>query len=72
MAWSFQHSVAAYIAIAILTFGISASDNQCGRHEKTAQYGRQTCIMDAGVGGFMAGLWWPLYWSWEVVEGVRK
>jgi hypothetical protein len=68
--------VLAYLAVAIVTFGHSASAHyredrsdyaQCRAEQVTNA--RVICIDDssekAGTAGSVAGLLWPLYWSWE-------
>ncbi len=50
-----------YILVAILTFGHAAA-NASVTPEHFDPSGDRTAT------GVMAGLFWPLYWSWEMFE----
>lgn len=61
---------AAYVLIAIVTFGYAAAhaqvryDARCGPAEQRLVLSSNCDTLPVGVGLF-AGLLWPLYWSWE-------
>lgn len=52
--------LAAYILIAVITFGHAAAKAPC----ITADM----CQMDKTMQGLVGGMFWPLYWSWEIFE----
>lgn len=51
-----------YLLAAILTFGHSASRSTLGDTPMVSAVERRAAT------GVMAGLFWPLYWSWEMFE----
>jgi len=51
----------AYWVIALLTFGYAAN-NQEGCSFNIAKNTRTLC---EATGGSIAGVFWPLYWTWE-------
>lgn len=54
----------AYGAIAIFTFGHSASAEHVCRAENDTV---RTCrVAPVAMSSLVAGVLWPLYWSWEV------
>lgn len=59
-----------YVAIAIFTFGVSASDFRVCVKSFTQDLTECTSAQRAGA-GFAAGIFWPLYWSWTAAEYIR-
>lgn len=55
--------LAAYILIALVTFGYAAARTDCDRPFRYID--KTDCQTSAGLA---AGLAWPLYWSWDVAE----
>lgn len=59
-----------YAAIAVITFGYSAAEQdrfqqgKCATAEERVAAGER-CYRLPGFAGFFAGAAWPLYWSWE-------
>ena len=51
-----------YILVAILTFGHSAARSTLGDTPMASAVERRA------ADGMMAGIFWPLYWSWEAFE----
>lgn len=56
----------AYAGIAIFTFGYSASTPHQCFDNFTGQVGSWCPFTVIGPQSFFAGLFWPLYWSWEL------
>ncbi|RAK26324.1 hypothetical protein C7374_1149 [Falsochrobactrum ovis] len=58
MKLTFNTGIAAYLIIAMLTFGYAASSTECSNkvlEPRDCQAFR----------GFVSGAAWPLYWTWE-------
>lgn len=64
----------AYAAIGILSFGHSAAlrqNQENAKYEACKKDPKAYCWRDnmlAPIGGIMAGLVWPLYWSWVAFQ----
>ena len=58
-----------YAAVAVFTFGRAASneDRMC-LHTSTGKTVPVCPVSVFAKAGFAAGLFWPLYWSWEIQE----
>jgi hypothetical protein len=58
--------VAAYILVAIFTFGYAAIHHKCFNSDEKPK----ACHPDdaAMLGGYPAAIAWPLYWSWKAQE----
>jgi hypothetical protein len=54
--------VFAYALCAVLTFGHAAANTECTRDRV------QECTEEAALNGALAGLVWPLYWSWVAFD----
>lgn len=50
----------AYLLISVLTFGYAAGNARCEI--------ASACQMDKAMSGLAGGMFWPLYWSWEIFE----
>jgi hypothetical protein len=63
--------IAVYAAVALFTFGRSASDartwhnNHCRTPSERFERGDK-CYTSPAVYGLFSGALWPLYWSWEL------
>lgn len=55
----------AYAAIAIVTFGHSAADEPLTCPPEARYCLDSDMTGRAVMGGILAGMLWPLYWSWE-------
>ena len=60
-----------YVIIAIFTFGHAAAGTQRWQdtHCQTAEAriaSNERCYSGPAVNGVFAGVFWPLYWSWEM------
>ena len=59
----------AYFAAALITFGHSASGNTgCKQGLFTSEQLAMDCI---AFRAYIAGMAWPLYWSWSAFAAVR-
>lgn len=57
-----------YAAMAIATFGHAAAARDV---EYAACEQKRWCgLNDGGLRGFVAGVFWPLYWSWEAAAAL--
>lgn len=68
MKW-LQRGLILYAVMAVLTFGVSASDpahRACDPRQFNCNH-----KLDPAMAGFMAGFLWPLYWSWTLADLAR-
>ena len=57
--------VVIYLAVAVLTFGhVASSPHHCTDMTINKQVTCGSGLLASA--GFFGGLFWPLYWSWEV------
>ncbi len=58
----------AYAVVALVTFGVSASDpaHNCPVDDEYCVQGEISA-----VSGLVAGLLWPLYWTWTIADAAR-
>ena len=59
-------ALAGYVLMAIFTFGHSAANSPLEGCRKPNAI--SSCTAEAGMGGMMAAIVWPLYWSWELQQ----
>jgi len=60
---------AAYLLIAVVTFGHSADSFE--RHQRCPNQVADCYAPGAVVTGLFSGAMWPLYWSWELWSWAR-
>jgi hypothetical protein len=65
-------AIAAYATVAVVTFGHSAADEPLECPERAIYCTRSDMQMRAVAGGLLAGVTWPLYWSWEIALRARE
>lgn len=62
------HIIAAYVTIAMITFGYAAAKHKpdpCTWCIQSPEEGK-------AMAGLAAGTMWPLYWTWEAFERILK
>lgn len=70
--FNWREALCVYLAAAVLTFGVAASDRRRVCYDKLSVEQSGWCPSSQHVqAGFAAGLFWPLYWSWTAVETLR-
>jgi hypothetical protein len=52
-----------YIGMGVFSFGHAGANRKC-----TDGMGEKCNLGDHAISGLAAGLFWPLYWSWELQE----
>lgn len=71
MAHRFAIGAIAYAAIAVATFGRCAAENHQAA-VSVCQRDRALCLRlrPPAIDGVAAGIFWPLYWSWEAWQSA--
>lgn len=67
---SFEACVAGYIVAAILTFGHAASNAPATRVNTFTGVEEVTDSEFRALDGMLAGIMWPLYWSWTAFDWI--
>ncbi len=68
--WVWAHPVRSYLAVAFLSFLIVVSQPvPCNRWD--VESGNCPNRFKQMMRGYNAGVFWPLYWSWEIAELLR-
>ena len=69
----FKFIATAYFAIALFTFGVAATDPNRVCYDYWDKVQLDFCPTSTIVKAALpAAIMWPLYWSWEAAEQVRK
>lgn len=59
--------VGGYALVALLTFGYAASNAACKPH----MFSLSTVQECRAMTGLVAGISWPLFWSWEAFDALK-
>ena len=65
-------AIVAYAFIAIVTFGHSAARKPLDCPERAVYCFRSDLRSHAVMSGLVAGMMWPLYWSWELADRAQE